>query len=40
MPEQSEGNNHTSKINVFLDSHTILFLLGGQKIDLLPRAGQ
>ena len=29
MPEQSEGNNHTSKINVFTILQTIFFLLGG-----------
>ena len=33
MPEQSEGNNHTSKINLFPVSHTIFFLLKDQKID-------
>ena len=31
LPEQSEGNNHASKIIVFLVSHMIFFLLGGQK---------
>ena len=35
MPEQSEGNNHTSKINVFPVLHMIFFLLAGQKVDLL-----
>ena len=40
MPEQSEGNNYTSKINVFPVSHTIFFLLGGQKLVLLTRTGQ
>ena len=39
MLEQSEGNNHTSKINVFPVSHTIFFLLGGQKMDLLALYG-
>ena len=34
MPEQNEGNNHTSKINIFTVSHTIFFLLGGKKMDL------
>ena len=34
MSEQSEGNNHTSKINFFPMSHTIFFLRGGQKMDL------
>ena len=33
MLEQSEGNNHANEINVFIVSHTIIFLLGGQKID-------
>ena len=31
MPEQSEGNNYTSKINVFPVWHTIFFLPGVQK---------
>ena len=31
MPKQSEGNNHTSKINIFTVSHTIYFLLGVRK---------
>ena len=31
MPKQSEGNKHTSKINVFPVSHWIFFLLGGKK---------
>ena len=39
MPEQSEGNNHTSKINVFPVLHTIFFLLGGQKMDLFAPHG-
>ena len=39
MPEQSEGNNQTSKINVFLVSHTIFFLLGDQKTDLFAPYG-
>ena len=34
MSEQSEGNNHTRKINVFFVLHTIFFLLGGQQMDL------
>ena len=34
MPEQSEANNHTSKINVSPVYHTIFFPLGGQKMDL------
>ena len=34
MPVQSEGNNHASKINVFLVSYTIFFLLVGQKMYL------
>ena len=34
MPEQSEGNNRTSIINVFPVLHTIFFLLAGQKVDL------
>ena len=37
MPEQSEGNNYTSKINVFPVLHTIFFLLAGQKVDLFAR---
>ena len=28
MPEQSKGNNDTSKINVFPVSHTIFFFTG------------
>ena len=40
MPEQSEGNNHTSKINVLLVPHTIVFLLAGHKVDFLTRAEQ
>ena len=28
MPEQSEGNDHTSKINVLPMSHTIFFYQG------------
>ena len=39
MPEQSEGNNHTSKINVFPVLHTIFFLLAGQKVDLFAPHG-
>ena len=39
MPEQSEGNNHTSKINVFPVLHTIFFLLAGQKVDLFTPHG-
>ena len=39
MPEQSEGNNHTSKINVFPVLHTIFFLLWGQKMDLFAPHG-
>ena len=39
MTEQGEGNNHTSKINVFPVSHTIFFLLEGQKIDLFSPHG-
>ena len=39
MPEQSEGNNHTSKINVFPELHTIFFLLAGQKVDLFAPHG-
>ena len=31
MPEQSEGNNDTSKINVFPVSHTIFFYQGVRK---------
>ena len=31
LPEQSEGNNHTSKINVFPALHTIFFLLDGSE---------
>ena len=31
IPEQSEGKNHTSKINVFPLSKTVFFLLGGKK---------
>ena len=30
MPEWSDGNNHTSKINVFPVLHTIYFPFGGQ----------
>ena len=39
MPEQSEGNNHTSKIIVFPVLHTIFFLLMGQKVDLFAPHG-
>ena len=39
MPEQSEDNNHTSKINVFPVLHTIFFLLAGQKVDLFAPHG-
>ena len=39
MPEQSEGKNHTSKINVFPVLHTIFFLLWGQKMDLFAPHG-
>ena len=39
MPEQSEGNNHTRKINVFPVLHTIFFLLAGQKVDLFAPHG-
>ena len=39
MPEQSEGNNHTSKINVFPVLHTIFFILAGQKVDLFAPHG-
>ena len=39
MPEKSEGNNHTSKINVFPVSHTIFFYSGIKKWILLPRTG-
>ena len=39
MPEQSEGKNHTSKINVFPVLHTIFFLLCGQKMDLFAPHG-
>ena len=39
MPEQSEGNNHTNKINVFPALLTILFLLWGQKMDLFAPHG-
>ena len=39
MPEQSEGNNHTSKINVFPVLHTIFFLLAGQKVDFFAPHG-
>ena len=39
MPEESEGNNHTSKINVFPVLHTIFFLLAGQNMDLVSPQG-
>ena len=39
MPEESEGNKHTSKMNVFSTSHTIYFLLGSQKMDLFDSHG-
>ena len=39
MPEQREGNNHTSKINVFPVLNTIFFLLAGQKVDLFAQHG-
>ena len=34
MPERSEGNNYTSKINVSPVLHMIFFPLRGQKMDL------
>ena len=37
--EQSKGNNHTSKINVFHVSHTTFYLLGSQKMDLFALHG-
>ena len=40
MHKQSEGNNNTSKINVFSVLYTIFFLLGGQKMDLFIPHGQ
>ena len=39
MHEQSEGNNHANKINVFPVLHTIFFLLAGQKVDLFAPHG-
>ena len=39
MPEQSEGDNHTSKINIFAVPHMIFYLLGGQKTDLFAPHG-
>ena len=39
MHEQSEGNNHTSKINIYSVSHTIFFLLGGHEMDLFALHG-
>ena len=39
IPEQSEGNNRTSKINLFPVSYTIFFLLGDQKMDLFDPHG-
>ena len=39
MPEQSKGNNYTSKINVFPVLYTIFFLLWGQKMDLFAPHG-
>ena len=39
MLEQSEGNNHTSKIDVFPISHTIFFLSRGQEMDLFDSHG-
>ena len=39
MPEKSEGNNNTSKMNVSPVSHTIFFLRGGQKMDLFAPHG-
>ena len=39
MLEQSEGSNHTSKINVFPVTHTIFFLLGGPKVDFIVPCG-
>ena len=34
MPDQSEGNNHTSKINIFPVLDTTFFSPEGQKMDL------
>ena len=39
MPQQSEGNNYTSKINVFPMLHTIYFLPEGKKKDLFDPQG-
>ena len=39
MPEQSEGNNHTSKINVSPVLHTIFFLLEDQEMDFFAPQG-
>ena len=39
MPDQSESNNYTSKVNVFPVLHTIFFLLGGQKMNLFVSRG-
>ena len=39
VPEQSEGNNHMSEINLFPVSYTIFFLLGGQKMNLFAPHG-
>ena len=38
MPEQSEGKNHTSKINVFPVLHTIFFSKG-KKLDIFAPQG-
>ena len=40
MPEQSEGNNHMSKINVFSILHTIFFYWGVAKWICLPHREQ
>ena len=37
--EKTEGNNHTSNINVFPVLHMIFFLLKGLKVDLLTLQG-
>ena len=40
MPEQSEGKNHTRKINVFSVLHTIFLHLGAEKLTCLPCRGK
>ena len=39
-PEESEGKNHTSRINVFLVSHTIFFYWKVEELIFFPARGK